>query len=150
MGERHYRLEGKRIWVSGHGGMVGSALMRRLAEIDCEVLTVPRAELDLRRQAEVEDWMKSARLDAVFIAAATVGGIQANDSRPADFLYDNLAIETNVLHAAAEMGVEKLMFLGSSCFYPLLAEQAMREDSLLTGPLEPTNQCYAVAKIAGA
>jgi len=129
--------------------MVGSALMRRLAGEGCETLTVHRDEVDLRRQADVERWMAGAKPDAVFVAAATVGGIVANDARPADFLYDNLAIETNIIEGARRVGVGKLCFLGSSCIYPRLAPQPMREDALLTGPLEPTNQWYAVAKIAG-
>lgn len=144
-----FPLAGRRVWVAGHGGMVGSAIHRRLAAEDCEVLTAPRGQLDLRRQAEVEDWLAEARPDAVFLAAATVGGILANDARPADFIYDNLAIEANTIHAAWRVGVSKLLFLGSSCIYPRLADQPMAEDALLTGPLEPTNQWYAVAKIAG-
>ena len=144
-----YSLAGKRVWVAGHRGMVGAALMRRLAGEGCELLTATRQELDLTRQAAVEDWMAETRPDAVFLAAATVGGILANDSRPADFIYDNLAIETNIVHAAAETGVGKLLFLGSSCIYPKLADQPMAEEALLTGPLEPTNQWYAIAKIAG-
>lgn len=150
MNEKLYNLQGKRVWVAGHRGLVGNALVRRLGEMDCEVLTVPRETLDLRRQQAVEDWLNTHRPQAVFVAAATVGGIQANAARPADFLYDNLAIPLNIVHAAAQAGVEKLMFLASNCFYPRLAEQPIREDSLLTGPLEPTNQWYAVAKIAGA
>ena len=144
-----YALSGKRIWVAGHRGMVGSAIVRRLEREDCEILTVTRAEVDLRRQEEVEDWMVAARPHGVFLAAATVGGILANDTRPADFLYDNLVIEANILNAAFATKVEKLLFLGSSCIYPKLAPQPMREEALLTGPLEPTNQWYAVAKIAG-
>jgi GDP-L-fucose synthase len=144
-----YSLKGKRVWVAGHRGMVGSALLRRLAREDCEVLTVARGALDLRRQAEVETWVTANRPDCVFLAAATVGGILANDRRPAEFLYDNLAIETNIIHAAWKAKVEKLLFLGSSCIYPRMAPQPMREDALLTGPLEPTNQWYAIAKIAG-
>ncbi|HSD34358.1 MAG TPA: GDP-L-fucose synthase [Alphaproteobacteria bacterium] len=144
-----YALSGKRVWVAGHRGMVGSAIVRRLEGEGCEILTVTRGEVDLRRQEEVEDWMASARPHAVFLAAATVGGILANDTRPAEFLYDNLAIETNILHASRRAKVEKLLFLGSSCIYPRLAPQPMREEALLTGPLEPTNQWYAVAKIAG-
>jgi GDP-L-fucose synthase len=144
-----YSLKGKRVFVAGHRGLVGSALVRRLAREDCEILTTGRDQIDLRRQAEAEQWMKAAKPQAVFVAAATVGGILANDSRPAEFLYDNLAIETNLIEASHRQGVEKLMFLGSSCIYPRLAEQPMREDALLTGPLEPTNQWYAVAKIAG-
>jgi GDP-L-fucose synthase len=144
-----FTLTGRRVWVAGHRGMVGAALMRRLDREDCEVLVIGRAELDLRRQADVEAWMADARPDVVFLAAATVGGIHANDTRPADFLYDNLAIEANVIHAAHQFAVAKLMFLGSACIYPRLAAQPMAEDALLTGPLEPTNEWYAVAKIAG-
>jgi len=142
-------LKGKRVWVAGHRGMVGAAVVRRLASERCEILTVGRGDVDLRRQAEVEAWMKRARPQVVVLAAATVGGILANDTRPGEFLYDNLAIQTNVIHAAKLAGVDKLLFLGSSCIYPRLAEQPIREDALLTGPLEPTNEWYAVAKIAG-
>lgn len=144
-----FKLDGRRIWVAGHNGMVGSAICRRLASESCEVVTATRGQVDLRRQAETEAWMSSERPDAVFLAAATVGGIHANDTRPAEFIYENLAIETNVIEAARAVGVKKLMFLGSSCIYPRLAPQPMREDALLTGPLEPTNEWYAVAKIAG-
>ncbi|MGF1639689.1 MAG: GDP-L-fucose synthase family protein [Rhodospirillales bacterium] len=144
-----YDLAGKRVWVAGHRGMVGRAIVRRLAADACDVLTVGRDVVDLRRQADVEAWMAANRPEAVFLAAATVGGIMANDTRPAAFLYDNLAIESNVIHAAWTTGVEKLLFLGSSCIYPKLAPQPMVEDALLTGPLEPTNEWYAVAKIAG-
>jgi GDP-L-fucose synthase len=144
-----FDLAGKRIWVAGHNGMVGSALIRRLQRESCEILTADRASLDLRNQGQTEAWVARVKPQAVFLAAATVGGILANDSRPADFLYDNLAIETNVLHACFGAGVEKLLFLGSSCIYPKLASQPMTEDALLTGPLEETNQWYAVAKIAG-
>ena len=146
---RSYELAGKRVWVAGHRGMVGSALARRLEREGCEILTVTRTEVDLRRQGEVEEWLAAERPHAVFLAAATVGGILANDTRPAEFLYDNLAIEANIVHGAWTVRVEKLLFLGSSCIYPKLAPQPMREDALLTGPLEPTNQWYAVAKIAG-
>jgi GDP-L-fucose synthase len=144
-----YSLAGKRVWVAGHRGMVGQALMRRLSAEPCDLLAVGREVVDLRRQAEVEAWMAATRPQAVFLAAATVGGIVANDSRPAEFIYDNLAIETNVIHAARGAGVEKLLFLGSACIYPAMAPQPMAEDCLLTGPLEPTNQWYSVAKIAG-
>ena len=147
--EHHYPLAGKRVWVAGHRGMVGRAIVRRLAGEGCQVLTVGRDAVDLRRQRETEDWLAAHRPHAVFLAAATVGGIVANDSRPAAFLYDNLAIETNVIHAAWTVGVEKLLFLGSSCIYPRLAPQPIPEDALLTGPLEPTNEWYAIAKIAG-
>ncbi len=144
-----YKLTGKCVWVAGHRGMVGSAIARRLKSENCEIVTAGREELDLRRQADVERWMQAVRPQAVFVAAATVGGILANDTRPVDFLYDNLVIESNVVETARRVGVEKLLFLGSSCIYPRLAPQPMSEDSLLTGPLEPTNQWYAVAKIAG-
>jgi GDP-L-fucose synthase len=144
-----FSLDGLRVWVAGHRGMVGSAICRRLASENCEVVTVARRDVDLRRQAETEAWMAAARPDAVFLAAATVGGIQANATRPAEFVYDNLVIETNVIHAAKTLGVKKLLFLGSSCIYPKLAPQPIAEDALLTGPLEPTNQSYAIAKIAG-
>lgn len=144
-----FRLAGKRLWVAGHRGMVGAALVGRLARENCDILTATRDELDLRRQADVEAWMRSSRPQAIIVAAATVGGIHANSSRPAEFIYDNLMIESNVVHAAKEQGVEKLMLLGSSCIYPRLASQPMTEAALLTGPLEPTNQWYAIAKIAG-
>jgi GDP-L-fucose synthase len=144
-----YDLKGKRVWVAGHKGMAGSALVRRLASEGCQILTVARQEVDLRRQAEVEAWVDANRPHAVFVAAARVGGILANATQPADFLYDNLVIETNIVHAAWRARVEKLLFLGSSCIYPRLAPQPMTEDQLLTGPLEPTNEWYAVAKIAG-
>jgi len=144
-----YDLRGKRIWVAGHRGMVGNALARRLASEGCTVLTVARADVDLRRQAEVERFVQANKPHCIVIAAATVGGILANDTRPGEFLYDNMAIEGNIVEAARVAGVEKLLFLGSSCIYPRMAPQPIREDSLLTGPLEPTNQWYAVAKIAG-
>jgi GDP-L-fucose synthase len=144
-----YRLKGKRVWVAGHRGMAGSAIVRRLQSEDCELVTASRQEVDLTRQAEVEAWMTKVRPQAVFVAAATVGGILANSTRPAEFLYDNLAIETNIVHGAWKTGVEKLLFLGSSCIYPRLAPQPMSEQALLTGPLEPTNEWYAIAKIAG-
>jgi len=144
-----YPLAGKRVWVAGHRGMVGAALVRRLAAEGCDVLIADRAAIDLRRQADVEAFFERARPQAVFMAAAKVGGIVANDSRPAEFLYDNLMIEANVTEASRRHGVEKLLFLGSSCIYPKLAPQPIPEDALLTGPLEPTNEWYAVAKIAG-
>lgn len=149
MNDAVFRLAGTRVWVAGHGGMVGSAITRRLASEDCEVVTAGRAAVDLRRQNEVEQWMAEVKPTTVFLAAATVGGILANDSRPAEFIYDNLAIETNIIHAAWRTGVKKLLFLGSSCIYPQMAPQPILEDALLTGPLEPTNQWYAIAKIAG-
>lgn len=144
-----YGLTGKRVWVAGHRGMVGSAIVRRLAREDCEVLTADRSTLDLMDQAAVRAWVADAKPDAVFLAAAKVGGILANHSYPADFLYDNLMIEANVIEAAHREGVEKLLFLGSSCIYPKLAAQPITEEALLTGPLEPTNEWYAIAKIAG-
>ncbi len=149
MNDAGYSLAGRKVWVAGHRGMVGSALVRRLAVENSEILTVGRGELNLTRQAEVEAWMAAERPQAVFLAAARVGGILANDSRPAEFIFENLAIETNVIDGARRSGVEKLLFLGSSCIYPKLAPQPIPEDALLTGPLEPTNQWYAVAKIAG-
>jgi len=144
-----YDLRGRRVWVAGHRGMVGEALVRRLGSEDCEVLTVSRAQLDLRRQEAVERWIATAKPDAIIIAAATVGGILANDTRPAEFIYDNLAIATNLIEASFRRDVGKLLFLSSSCAYPREAPQPMTEDVLLTGPLEPTNQWYAIAKIAG-
>jgi GDP-L-fucose synthase len=138
-----------RIWVAGHKGMVGSAIVRRLRQRETDVLTVDRSQVDLRRQAEVEQWLGSNAPDVVILAAAKVGGILANDSYPADFLVENLAIQTNVIQAAHRAGVDRLVFLGSSCIYPKFAPQPIREDSLLTGPLEPTNEWYAIAKIAG-
>jgi GDP-L-fucose synthase len=144
-----FDLGGRKVWVAGHRGMVGSAILRRLGAAGCEVVTVDREALDLRDQREVDSWMAKARPEAIFMAAATVGGILANDSRPAEFLYDNLAIETNIVNAAWRSGVKKLLFLGSSCIYPKHAPQPMSEAALLTGPLEPTNQWYAIAKIAG-
>jgi len=144
-----FDLAGKRIWVAGHNGMVGSAIVRRLAREDCTLLKVDHRALDLTRQADVEAWMVRERPDAVFVAAAVVGGILANDTHPAEFLTDNLQIQTNIIATAHKIDVKKLLFLGSSCIYPRMAPQPLREDSLLTGPLEPTNQWYAVAKIAG-
>ncbi len=129
--------------------MAGSAIVRRLAGENCEIITASRDEVDLLSQSAVNDWMASHKIDAVFLAAATVGGIQANNTRPAEFLYENLVIETNVIHAAYKTGVKKLLFLGSSCIYPRMAEQPIKEESLLTGALEPTNEWYAIAKIAG-
>jgi GDP-L-fucose synthase len=129
--------------------MAGSAIARRLSREDCELVTATRSELDLLHQADVEAWMAAKRIDVVFLAAATVGGILANSTRPAEFLYENLVIETNIIHAARITGIKKLLFLGSSCIYPRMAEQPMREETLLTGALEPTNEWYAIAKIAG-
>lgn len=144
-----YDLRGKRVWVAGHRGMVGSAIVRALAREDCEILTVSRDVVDLRDQAGVLAWMKDTKPEAVFLAAAKVGGILANDTYPADFLLDNLLIETSVFAGARAIGVRKLLFLGSSCIYPKLAAQPIQEEALLTGALEPTNEWYAIAKIAG-
>ncbi len=144
-----YNLEGKRVWVAGSKGMVGSAIVRRLERENCEVVATAREDVDLCRQNEVEEWMTEVKPDAIFLAAAKVGGIYANSAQPADFIYDNLMIETNVIQAARSVNVEKLLFLGSSCIYPKMAPQPMAEDSMLSGPLEPTNQWYAIAKIAG-
>lgn len=147
--QRPFGLAGKRVWVAGHRGLVGGALIRRLTAETCEILTATHDEVDLRRQAETEAWIAARRPDVVIVAAATVGGIHANDTRPAEFIYDNLAIETNVIHGAWRAGAEKILMLGSACIYPRLASQPMVEEALLTGPLEPTNQWYAIAKIAG-
>lgn len=139
----------RRIFVAGHRGMVGSAICRQLADEPVEVVTRARQDLDLTDQAAVHAFFRETPVDAVILAAARVGGILANSERPVDFLYDNLQIQNNVIHAAAEAGVARLLFLGSSCIYPKHAEQPIREDALMTAPLEPTNQWYAVAKIAG-
>ena len=144
-----FDLSGCRVWVAGHRGMVGAALCRRLASEQCEIVTVARENLDLRRQSDVEEWMSGTRVDVVVIAAATVGGIIANDERPAEFLYDNLMIETNIINASWRLSVHKLLLLGSTCIYPRMASQPIQEESLLTGPLESTNQWYAISKIAG-
>ncbi len=148
-GSTVFPLDGKRIWVAGHRGMVGSALVRALSGEGCELLTVTRSDLDLRRQADVETWVLRHRPDAIMIAAAKVGGILANQGTPADFLYDNLMIEANIIQAAHRAGTAKLLFLGSSCIYPKYAPSPITEDALLSGSLEPTNEWYAVAKIAG-
>ena len=145
-----YSLTGKRVWVAGHRGMVGQALMRRLqAEKPAEILTATRGDLDLTNQAAVGEWMRANKPDCVFLAAAKVGGIMANQNAPADFLFENLAIAQNVIHSAHVNKTEKLLFLGSSCIYPKFAPQPISEDALLTGALEPTNEAYALAKIAG-
>lgn len=149
MAEKLYSLAGKRVWVAGHGGMVGSALVRRLKDENCEILTATRRDADLTRQSEVEKWMAEAKPQAIFLSAAKVGGILANDIYPAEFIYENLMIEANIINTAHKVGVEKLLFLGSSCIYPKMAPQPIAEDALLTGPLEPTNEWYAIAKIAG-
>ena len=144
-----FDVHGKRVYVAGHRGMVGSALVRRLAREDCQILTVSRGEVDLRNQQAVDRWFDEHRPDVVFLAAARVGGIYANNAQPGDFLYDNLALQTNLIEAARRVQVAKLLFFGSSCIYPRLAPQPMPESCLLTGSLEPTNQWYAIAKIAG-
>ena len=144
-----FDLSGRKVWVAGHRGMAGSAIARRLASENCEIITAGRSELDLLRQADVERWMSDKKVDAIFLAAAKVGGIMANATRPAEFLYENLVIDTNIIHAAWSTGVKKLLFMGSSCIYPRMATQPITEESLLTGPLEPTNEWYALAKIAG-
>ncbi len=144
-----YDISHKRIFIAGHRGMVGSAVARALQNENCKVLTADRSSCDLVDQNQVQTWMMSNKPDAVIICAAKVGGILANDSYPADFIYNNLMIESNLIHAAYQAGVEKLLFLGSSCIYPKFAEQPIVEDALLTGSLEPTNEWYALAKIAG-
>ncbi|AWN52742.1 GDP-L-fucose synthase [Methylobacterium sp. 17Sr1-1] len=146
---KDFSLSGKKVFVAGHRGMVGSAIVRRLASEGCEILVADRGELDLREQGAVRDWFSRKRPDAVFLAAAKVGGILVNSQFPADFLYDNLMIETNVIEASHRHDVEKLLFLGSSCIYPKFAPQPIEEGALLSGSLEPTNEWYAVAKIAG-
>ena len=144
-----FAVRGRRVFVAGHAGMVGAAVARALARAGAVVLSAPRAELDLTRQAETEAWLARCRPEAVVVAAARVGGILANDARPAEFLYDNLAIAAAVIEGARRVGVARLLFLGSSCIYPREAPQPIPEAALLSGPLEPTNQWYAVAKIAG-
>ena len=144
-----YHLKGKRIWVAGHTGMVGSAVCRRLSREDCEVLTVSRAQLDLENQAAVDGWVADQQPTAIILAAAKVGGINANQSAPVEFLSNNLQIQTNVLTAAHRANVERVLFLGSSCIYPRIAPQPLKEEYLLTGALERSNEWYAVAKIAG-
>jgi len=142
-------LRGKRVFVAGHRGMAGSAMVRRLAREDCEILTIERRDLDLTRQEPTERYIAMTRPDLVVVTAARVGGIVANDTYPVDFLADNLAIELNLIRASHAAGVKKLLFVGSTCIYPKFARQPMREDELLKGELEPTNQWYAIAKIAG-
>jgi GDP-L-fucose synthase len=149
MARTPFDLKGKTVFVAGHGGMVGSALLRRLASEEAELLTAGRGEVDLRDQAAVNRWFAARRPQVVFLAAAKVGGIVANNTLRAEFIYENLIIAANIIHAAHVHGAEKLMFLGSSCIYPKLAAQPLREDAILTGPLEPTNEPYAIAKIAG-
>ncbi len=149
MSAKIFDLSGRRIFVAGHRGMVGSAIVRRLASIDAEVLTAGREQVDLFKQNETERYLAANRPDVVVVAAGTVGGIYANDTYPVEFLEDNLRIAVNTIHGAHAAGVKKLLFLGSSCIYPRLTPQPMSEDSLLTGSLEPTNEWYAIAKIAG-
>ncbi|WP_426610880.1 GDP-L-fucose synthase [Bradyrhizobium sp. McL0616] len=149
MASAPFELKGKSVYVAGHRGMVGSALVRRLAQEDVRLVTVDRREVDLCNQAAVFDWFAKVRPQVIFLAAAKVGGIVANDTLRAEFIYENIAIAANVIQAAHQNGAEKLMFLGSSCIYPKLAAQPLREDAVLTGPLEPTNEPYAIAKIAG-
>lgn len=144
-----FNLHGKRIFVAGHRGMVGSAIVRRLSGEECTVLTADRGELDLIDQKTVNAWMAENKPDVVIVAAAKVGGINANNILPVDFLYNNLMIEANLIHASHQTGTQKLLFLGSSCIYPRMAPQPMPEEALLTGPLEPTNEWYAIAKITG-
>jgi GDP-L-fucose synthase len=149
MADKIFDLAGKRVYVAGHNGMVGSAIVRRLASTSCEIITARRDTVDLERQEQTEAFLAARKPDVVIVAAARVGGIHANNAYPAEFLSENLAIARNTIHASLQAAVKKLLFLGSSCIYPKLAPQPMREDELLTGPLEPTNQWYAVAKIAG-
>jgi GDP-L-fucose synthase len=149
MARTPFELKGKTVFVAGHGGMVGGALLRRLAQEDVKLLTAGRSEVDLRDQAAVNRWFAAKRPQVVFLAAAKVGGIAANNTMRGEFIYENLIIATSVIHAAHVCGTEKLMFLGSSCIYPKLAAQPLREDAMLTGPLESTNEPYAIAKIAG-
>ncbi len=144
-----FDLSGIKVWVAGHRGMVGGALVRRLSTEGCNVVTAGRDQVDLVRQSAVEAWLEAEKPDCIFLAAAKVGGIQANNTRPAEFLYENLMIEANIIHAAYQVGVKKLIFLGSTCIYPKMAPQPIPECALLTGPLEPTNEWYAIAKIAG-
>ena len=144
-----YNLSGKKVWVAGHRGMVGSAVCRQLENEDCNIIKAGRDEVNLVNQAEVNDWMNAVKPDAIVLAAAKVGGIQANNNFPVDFLYENLMIEANIIHAAHLNNVERLLFLGSSCIYPRLADQPIKENSLLSGALEPTNEWYAIAKITG-
>jgi GDP-L-fucose synthase len=144
-----YSLSGKCVYLAGHRGMVGSAIERRLARMDCTIVTAPSTSLDLRRQHETEAFVARVRPDVVIVTAGKVGGIHPNSTQPADFLFDNVTIATNVIHAAHLVGVERLLFLGSSCIYPRLAPQPIKEEALLAGPLEPTNEAYAIAKIAG-
>jgi GDP-L-fucose synthase len=143
-----YSIKKKKIWVAGHNGMVGSSLLRRLAKEDCDILCAARSDLDLRNQHDVSAWVRKNKPQAIIIAAATVGGILSNINYPANFLYDNLMIASNIIHTAHINKVEKLLFIGSACVYPKDADQPISEESLLTGPLEPTNEPHAIAKLA--
>ena len=138
-----------KIFIAGHNGMVGSALVRYLKDQDVEIITIDRKKLDLLNQNNVENFFKKEKIDQIYLAAAKVGGIHANNTYPADFIYQNLMIQANVINSAFLNGVKKLLFLGSSCIYPNNANQPIREDQLLSGKLEPTNEPYAIAKIAG-
>jgi GDP-L-fucose synthase len=146
---KSFDVAGKRVYVAGHRGMVGAAIVRRLAAARCDVITAPHSEIDLERQEQTERFLADTQPDVVVVAAAKVGGIHANRAYPADFISNNIAIARNVVHASYKSGVKKLLFLGSSCIYPRMARQPIREEELLSGPLEPTNEWYAVAKIAG-
>lgn len=145
---KFFNLHSKKVFVAGHQGLVGKSLIRTLADYDVDIITVDKSELDLRNQTAVIEFLDGARPDVVICAAAKVGGIEANRKQPVDFLYDNLMISTNLLHASASCGVERFLNLASNCYYPRLAEQPIRESSLLSGPFEPTNEAYAIAKIA--
>ena len=149
MSKKTINLKGKKVWEAGHRGMVGSSIIRRLASEGCQLLVCDRKEVDLRKQNIVEEWMSKNKPEFIFLAAATVGGIIANSTRPAEFIYDNITIESNIIHTAWKQNVKKLLFLASSCIYPRLADQPIKEESLLSGHLEPTNEWYAIAKIAG-
>ncbi len=144
-----YLLNNKKIWVAGHTGLVGSAVLRRLERENCSIITATRSELNLMRQYDVEHWMDGNNPDCIIIAAAKVGGIQANINQPAEFIYNNISIQNNIIHGAYKCGVEKLIFLGSSCIYPKDAKQPIKEEYLLSGHLEPSNDAYAIAKISG-
>ncbi len=143
-----FSLTGKRLWIAGNTGLVGMALIKRLQQENCSILTISHTELDLRDQAQTNQWVKTNKPDVVILAAGTVGGIQENRTKPVNYLYDNLMIGTNVIRASARYGVQKLLNLGSSCFYPTQAAQPIKETDLLTGALETTNEAYAIAKIA--